>query len=71
MMDIYNGNVTTDADGRAIVELPAWFGALTGTIRYQLTVIGRLAQAIVEQEIDDNRFTDPHQPRRASRCRGR
>jgi hypothetical protein len=57
MMNIYNGNVTTDADGLAVVQLPDWFQALNRDFRYQLTVIGRFAQAIVEQEIEDNRFT--------------
>jgi hypothetical protein len=56
MMNIYNGNVVTDADGRAVVDLPAWFGALNSDFRYQLTVIGRFAQAIVEQEVESNRF---------------
>ena len=27
MMNIYNGNVVTDHHGRAIVELPIYFGA--------------------------------------------
>jgi hypothetical protein len=57
MMDIYNGNVITDDNGRAVVELPTWFEALNRDFRYQLTVIGRFAQAIVEQEIEGNRFT--------------
>ncbi len=57
MMDIYNGNVTTDENGLAVVELPDWFEALNRDFRYQLTVIGRFAQAIVEQEVEDHRFT--------------
>jgi hypothetical protein len=57
MMNIYNGNVITDEDGRAVVELPEWFDVLNRDFRYQLTVIGRFAQAIVEQEIEDSRFT--------------
>ncbi len=56
MKDIYDGVVTTDADGRAVVELPAWFEALNRDFRYQLTVIGRFAQAIVEEKVADNRF---------------
>ncbi|MFZ5788873.1 MAG: hypothetical protein ACOY3Y_20730, partial [Acidobacteriota bacterium] len=56
MMNIYNGNVTTDEDGRAVVELPEWFEALNRDFRYQLTVIGRFAQAIIEEEIAGNRF---------------
>lgn len=31
--------------------------ALNTDFRYQLTVIGRFAQAIVEKKVDDNRFT--------------
>ncbi|BCW92872.1 MAG: hypothetical protein KatS3mg007_0766 [Thermoanaerobaculum sp.] len=56
MMNIYNGNVVTDEEGRAVVELPEWFEALNKDFRYQLTVIGRFAQAIVEEEIKNNRF---------------
>jgi hypothetical protein len=60
MMNIYNGNVTTDADGFAVVELPAWFGALNRDFRYQLTVIGNgteWARARVYREVNGNRFT--------------
>ncbi|HPC84378.1 MAG TPA: hypothetical protein P5234_13675 [Thermoanaerobaculaceae bacterium] len=56
MMNIYNGNVTTDEEGRAVVELPPYFEALNRDFRYQLTVLGRFARAIVEEEIADNRF---------------
>ena len=45
MMNIYNGNVTTDAGGTVIVELPDYFEALNRDPRYQLTVIGSLAAA--------------------------
>jgi hypothetical protein len=57
MMNIYNGNVTTDDAGFATVQLPDWFQALNRDFRYQLTVIGRFAQAIVAKEVEDNRFT--------------
>jgi hypothetical protein len=56
MMNIYNGNVVTDALGEAVVELPAYFEALNRDFRYQLTVIGEFAQAIVASEVVDNRF---------------
>ena len=56
MMNIYNGNTTTDADGDAVVALPAYFVALNRDFRYQLTVIGQFAQAIVATKIKDNRF---------------
>jgi hypothetical protein len=57
MMNVYNGNVTTDKHGIATVELPGYFEALNRDFRYQLTVIGQFAQAIVAKEIDGNRFT--------------
>ncbi|MEW5877740.1 MAG: calcium-binding protein, partial [Acidobacteriota bacterium] len=56
MKNIYDGVVVTDAEGRAVVELPEWFEALNKDFRYQLTVIGSFAQAIVEEKIKNNRF---------------
>lgn len=56
MMNIYNGNATTDANGTAIVKLPDYFNALNKDFRYQLTVIGTFAQAIVSEEIKGNAF---------------
>lgn len=56
MMNVYNGNVTTDENGLAVVELPDYFEALNRDFRYQLTVIGQFAQAIVLEEIKGNRF---------------
>jgi hypothetical protein len=57
MMNIYNGNVTTDALGDAVVPLPKWFETLNRDFRYQLTVIGQFAQAIVASEISEGRFS--------------
>jgi hypothetical protein len=52
MKNVYDGIVTTDARGRATVELPDYFGALNKDFRYQLTVIGEtFTQAIVSKEI--------------------
>ncbi|MGC9946048.1 MAG: hypothetical protein ABSF64_06725 [Bryobacteraceae bacterium] len=56
MMNIYTGNVTTDAQGQATVQLPDWFEALNADFRYQLTVIGQFAQAMVASEIGRNQF---------------
>lgn len=56
MMNVYNGNITTDADGYATVKLPGYFDALNKDFRYQLTVIGTFANAIVSQEVKDNTF---------------
>jgi hypothetical protein len=57
MMNIYNGNITTDGNGMAVVELPEWFEALNRDFRYQLTVVGQFAQAIVAEKVKGNRFT--------------
>ncbi|HMB93148.1 MAG TPA: hypothetical protein VKP65_20015, partial [Rhodothermales bacterium] len=56
MKNVYDGNVTTDAKGEAIVTLPDYFEALNRDFRYQLTVIGTFAQAIVAEEIQGNQF---------------
>jgi hypothetical protein len=56
MMNIYSGNVVTDSDGYAIVELPSYFEAANKDFRYQLTVIGTFAQAIVKEKIAGNTF---------------
>lgn len=56
MMNIYNGNVTTDATGSVTVTLPDYFAALNRDCRYQLTVLGQFAQAIVSRKIDGNSF---------------
>ena len=57
MKNMYDGNVTTDGSGTAIVTMPAWFEALNTDFRYQLTVIGQFAQAIVASEISNGSFT--------------
>ena len=56
MMNIYNGNITTDEHGFATVEMPEYFNALNRDFRYQLTVIGSFAQAIVKEEMSGNQF---------------
>jgi hypothetical protein len=56
MLNIYNGNTTTDVDGDATIKLPDYFEALNQDFRYQLTVIGQFAQAIVAEEIRTNQF---------------
>jgi len=57
MMNVYNGNIITGADGKALVTLPAYFETLNRDFRYQLTVIGQPAQAWVLEEIKENQFS--------------
>jgi hypothetical protein len=57
MLNLYNGNATTDAQGEAVVHLPDWFETLNRDFRYQLTVMGQFAQAIVASEIANRQFT--------------
>ena len=56
MMNVYNGNITTDEEGLAKVELPDYFEVLNEDFRYQLTVIGTFAQAIVAKKVQANAF---------------
>lgn len=57
MMNIYNGNVTLDANGDAWVELPDWFQALNQDFRYQLTPVGAPGPNLyIAEGIANNRF---------------
>jgi hypothetical protein len=55
-INVYSGNVITDEVGTATVLLPNYFETLNRDFRYQLTVIGQFAQAIIAEEIVNNRF---------------
>jgi hypothetical protein len=57
MMNIYNGNVTTDGSETAIVSMPAWFEALNTDFHYQLTTIGQPAQAWIAAKMNNGSFT--------------
>lgn len=57
MKNVYDGVVTLDGQGQAIIELPVYFGALNRDFRYQLTTIGGYAPVYIAEEINDNRFT--------------
>ena len=62
MMNIYNGNITTDGNGYATITLPDYFEALNRDFRYQLTVIneadtGEFLWAQVVKKVSGNQFT--------------
>jgi len=54
--NIYDGVAVLDANGEAVIELPAYFEALNISYRYQLTAIGKYLQAFVKEEIKNNCF---------------
>jgi hypothetical protein len=57
MMNIYNGIVTLDAHGSAVVTMPEWFSALNRDFRYQLTAIGSGAPKLhIAEEMHGNQF---------------
>jgi hypothetical protein len=56
MKNIYDGVVRTNGRGYATVRLPAWFQALNGDFRYQLTPIRSFARAVVWREVRRNSF---------------
>jgi len=58
VQNVYNGVITLDANGEAVVALPAYFSALNaGPFRYQLTPIGApMPNLHIAQKIQDNAF---------------
>jgi len=56
MKNVYDGVVTLDADGEAVVDFPEWFGVLNRDFRYQLTCIGGFAPVYVAEKINNNHF---------------
>jgi len=56
MMNVYNGNIILDNNGKATIELPEWFDALNKEFRYQLTCIGGYSPVYIAEEISNNSF---------------
>ncbi|HEX6293482.1 MAG TPA: hypothetical protein VFZ66_30150 [Herpetosiphonaceae bacterium] len=58
MKNIYDGVVTLDDNGAAVVTMPAWFDALNQDFRYQLTAIGAPGPNLyIAKEITGTSFT--------------
>jgi hypothetical protein len=55
-LNIYSGTVNTNGAGEAIVNMPSYFQALNRDVRYQLTVVGQFAQAIVSSKVNNGQF---------------
>jgi hypothetical protein len=57
MMNLYNGMVTLNAEGKATVTLPDWFEALNREFRYQLTAVGAPGPNLyIAEKIKNNHF---------------
>ena len=56
MKNMYDGVVTLDGNGEAVVQLPSWFEALNKDFRYQLACIGGFAPVYVADKVHDNQF---------------
>jgi hypothetical protein len=56
MKNLYDGVVTLDARGDAVVQLPQWFEALNRDFRYQLTCIGGFSPVWIEREVAGGQF---------------
>ena len=54
-----------------MVTMPEWFEALNRDFRYQLTVIGTFAQAIVANEVKGSPLHDQNEQTQGERFRGR
>jgi hypothetical protein len=55
--NVYTGNARTDGNGQVVVSLPNYFEAINRDFRYQLTVLGGFAQAIVGSPVQNNQFS--------------
>jgi hypothetical protein len=56
MMNVYNGNIMTDANGKAIVQLPDYFEALNRDFRYQLTTLNSFSKVMISKKVSNNQF---------------
>ncbi len=57
MKNIYDGTVTLDEEGKAVVEMPDYFSALNQDFRYQLTAVGAPGPNLyIAEKLKDNHF---------------
>ena len=57
MKNIYDGVVSLDANGEAVIEMPEWFAVLNRDFRYLLTAVGAPMPGLyIAEEIANNRF---------------
>ncbi|MBX7053295.1 MAG: hypothetical protein K1X54_14770, partial [Flavobacteriales bacterium] len=57
VLNVYRGNIICDAQGNAVVELPAYFSEVNKNFSYILTPVGAPAPGLyVSSEVAENRF---------------
>jgi hypothetical protein len=57
MKNLYDGTAILDENGEAIVQLPAWFEAMNGNFRYQLTALGAPSPGLyIAEKISQHHF---------------
>ena len=56
VLNIYRGNVMFDANGEAVVEMPAYYHLINKNASYQLTPVGGYAQLFVKEKIENGQF---------------
>ncbi len=58
VLNIYRGNVTLDANGEGVIQLPSYFDAINNNnYAYSLTPIGQQASVYIKQEVQNKQFT--------------
>jgi hypothetical protein len=58
VLNVYRGNVVADANGYAVVQLPAYFASINKDFSYILTPVGGAAPELhVATEVENNTFT--------------
>lgn len=56
VLNIYRGNVTFDANGEAIVEMPDYYELINKNPSYQLTPIGGYMQLFMKEKLENGQF---------------
>jgi hypothetical protein len=68
MKNVYDGVITLDDNGQAVIDLPDWFAALNKDFRYQLTAIGAPGPNLyIAEEISDTITTTNYSSNNNSR----
>jgi len=56
VLNIYRGNVTFDANGEAVVEMPDYYDLINKNPSYQLTPIGGYMQLFIKEKLENGQF---------------